>query len=150
MKNGKRKLIKILWSCSPLRSRRSVFQILAPLNLKDPCYSVVLASGRRSKSLWRVLYVILMLIAMWWWICRAWSIREKNYFSVSDKCGLEWKPMTSWFLVQMLYHWATGDLLGRTQEFSWKEEVPLRNGVTDCRRKQTSFILQGIGCRDEF
>ena len=33
-----------------------MFQNLAPLNLKEPWYLVVLASGRRSKSLWRVLY----------------------------------------------------------------------------------------------
>ena len=33
-----------------------MFQILAPLNLKEPSYLVVLASGGQSKSLWRVLY----------------------------------------------------------------------------------------------
>ena len=43
-------------SCSLLRARGSVFQILARLNLKEPWYLVVRASGRRSKSLWRVLY----------------------------------------------------------------------------------------------
>ena len=43
-------------SCSLVRSRGSVFQSLAPLNLKEPWYLVVLASGRRSKSLRRVLY----------------------------------------------------------------------------------------------
>ena len=46
----------LLISCSLVRSRGSVFQNLAPLNLKEPWYLVVLASGRRSKSLWRVLY----------------------------------------------------------------------------------------------
>ena len=43
-------------SCSNLRARGNVFQILAALNLKEPWYLVVRASGRRSKSLWRVLY----------------------------------------------------------------------------------------------
>ena len=53
-------------SCLLLRARGSVFQILAPLNLKEPWYLVVRArlwedvhsssGGRRSKSLWRVLY----------------------------------------------------------------------------------------------
>ena len=42
---------------SSIRSRGSVFQILAPLNLKEPWYLVVLASGRRSKSLWRVIWM---------------------------------------------------------------------------------------------
>ena len=32
-------------SCSPLRARGSVFQILAPLNLKEPWYLVFQASG---------------------------------------------------------------------------------------------------------
>ena len=41
---------------SLLRSRGSIFQILALLNLKKPCYLVVLAIGRWSKSLWHVLY----------------------------------------------------------------------------------------------
>ena len=50
-------------SCSLLRARGNVFQILAPLNLKEPWYLVVRASGRRSKSLWRVLYE---------WKSRAW------------------------------------------------------------------------------
>ena len=40
----------LLISCSLLRSRGSVIQILAPLNLKEPWYLVVLASGRWSKS----------------------------------------------------------------------------------------------------
>ena len=42
----------LLISCTLVRSS----QILAPLNLKEPWHLVVLASGRRSKSLWRVLY----------------------------------------------------------------------------------------------
>ena len=42
-------------SCLLLRARGSVFQILAPLNLKKPWYLVVRASGRQNKSLWRVL-----------------------------------------------------------------------------------------------
>ena len=46
----------LLISCSLVRSRGNVFQNLAPLNLKEPLYLVVLASGRGSKSLWRVLY----------------------------------------------------------------------------------------------
>ena len=46
----------LLISCSLVRSRGSVFQNLAPLNLKEPWYLVVPASGRRSKSVWRVLY----------------------------------------------------------------------------------------------
>ena len=43
-------------SCVLLWARGSPFQILAPLalNLKEPWYLVVLASGRRSKSLWCV------------------------------------------------------------------------------------------------
>ena len=48
--------IFLLISCSLVRSRGSVFQNLALLNLKEPWYLAVLASGRRSKSLWRVLY----------------------------------------------------------------------------------------------
>ena len=44
-------------SCSLLRARGRVFQIFTPLNLKEPWYLVVRASGRRNKSLWRVLYV---------------------------------------------------------------------------------------------
>ena len=48
--------IFLLISCSLVRSRGNVFQNLAPLNLKEPWYLVVLASGRGSKSLWRVLY----------------------------------------------------------------------------------------------
>ena len=43
-------------SCLLLRARGSAFQILAPLNLKEPWYLVVRASGRRNKSLWHVLY----------------------------------------------------------------------------------------------
>ena len=46
----------LLISCSLLTSKGSVFQILAPLNLKEPWYLVVLASSRRSKSLWHLLY----------------------------------------------------------------------------------------------
>ena len=53
----------LLISCSLVRSRGSVFQNLAPLNLKEPWYLVVLASGRGSKSLWRVLYE---------WLSREW------------------------------------------------------------------------------
>ena len=43
-------------TCVLLRARGSPFQILAPLalNQKEPWYLVVLASGRRSKSLWCV------------------------------------------------------------------------------------------------
>ena len=43
-------------SCLLLRARGSAFQILAPLNLKEPWYLVVRARGRRNKSLWHVLY----------------------------------------------------------------------------------------------
>ena len=43
-------------SCLLLRARGRVFQILAPLNLKEHWYLVVRARGRRNKSLWRVLY----------------------------------------------------------------------------------------------
>ena len=57
-------------SCSLLRARRSVFQILAPLNLKEPWFLVVRASGRRSKSLWRVLYE---------WISRTWLNSLSKY-----------------------------------------------------------------------
>ena len=46
----------LLISCSLLRARGSVFQVFPSLNLKEPRYLVVLASGRRSKSLWCVLY----------------------------------------------------------------------------------------------
>ena len=46
----------LLISCSLLRSKGSVFQILAPLKQKEPWYLVVLASSRWSKSLWRLLY----------------------------------------------------------------------------------------------
>ena len=42
---------KLLISCSLLRSEGSVFQILAPLNLKEPCYLVVQASGRRREEI---------------------------------------------------------------------------------------------------
>ena len=41
----------LLISCSLLRSKTSVFQILAPLNLKEPWYLVVLASSRLSMAL---------------------------------------------------------------------------------------------------
>ena len=57
-------------SCSLLRARGSVFQILAPLNLKEPWYLVVRASDRRSKSLWRVLYE---------WKSRAWLNSLSKY-----------------------------------------------------------------------
>ena len=50
-------------SCTLLRARGSVFRILALLNLKEAWYLVVRASGRRSKSLWGVLYE---------WKSRAW------------------------------------------------------------------------------
>ena len=39
----------LIW-CSLLRSRRSTFQILAPLNLKQPQYLLALASGRNCSK----------------------------------------------------------------------------------------------------
>ena len=53
-----------------LKARGSVFQILAPLNLKEPWYLVVQASGRQSKSLWRMLYE---------WKSRAWINSLSKY-----------------------------------------------------------------------
>ena len=41
---------------APLRAKGSVFQILAPQNLKELWYLNVLARRRRRKSLWRVLF----------------------------------------------------------------------------------------------
>ena len=46
--------LNLFKSCSLLRARGRVFQILAPLNLKEPWYLVLRASGRRSKSLWHM------------------------------------------------------------------------------------------------
>ena len=61
----------LLLSCSLHRSRRSVFKILAPLNLKEPWNLVVRASGRQSKSLvWRVLYE---------WKTREWLNSSSKY-----------------------------------------------------------------------
>ena len=57
-------------SCSLLRARGSVFQILAPLNLKQPWYLVGQASRRWRKSLWCVLYE---------WISRAWLNSLSKY-----------------------------------------------------------------------
>ena len=64
--------LNLFKSCVLLRARGSVFQILAPLalNLKEPWYLVVLASGTQSKSLWRVLYE---------WMSRAWLNSLSKY-----------------------------------------------------------------------